>query len=496
MLLPLEKFGGMAPRAKDPMRLPDNKSINAESCRFDRGGVSPLQDDLDIETARDIDPISLYIYRRSLTARHTDYLSCVYATGAIDPNTMLVTGSGVGTNAVAWRVLRLSDSHVMDSGTGQSAFFSFTGEMLVDYQLQFQDAGGDWSITNCAMNFPYEPPGPRVLTYDLFSADWNAAGGRIWGMSTTRDGAQMGTILDSGTSRPEYALDQANKYIYFFTYTDRTRITKLDPCSDPPFNVVGVWDSVIPDGEKPGRPFIDASGTFMYVATTTSSPNDTKIYKINLSSMTVTASLDIPPPNGHYMVGEIWGLGSSIIFIHFSDMFGDQIYTVTTSLAGLAPYPSLGTWHNIGGSYFWPNMAVIGNSAWFYGTLSPEEPGSIHGPLLTCPAGPPDRAPQFFAMCPSLDGSRIYCVWYDSTYEFNKTFIEEYEIASNSIVRSQQLSSYQGVDSVVTDGTYLYVLIEFGPKKMVKYRISDFSEVGYCTAIPLGTKHLTYMTGF
>ena len=62
---------------------------------------------------------------------------CVSATAAIDSSTLLITGTGVGLNATQWRVIRVSDGAVMDSGAGDTASFSFTGAYDVVYQLQF-----------------------------------------------------------------------------------------------------------------------------------------------------------------------------------------------------------------------------------------------------------------------------------------------------------------------------------------------------------------------
>lgn len=56
---------------------------------------------------------------------------------AIDPETMLLTGIGTGENATHWRVVRVSDGVIMDSGLGTTASFSFEAEYDTEYQLQF-----------------------------------------------------------------------------------------------------------------------------------------------------------------------------------------------------------------------------------------------------------------------------------------------------------------------------------------------------------------------
>lgn len=46
MLIQITAFGGIAPQVIDPALLPPNKSQQAINCRFDRGGVTALQNDL------------------------------------------------------------------------------------------------------------------------------------------------------------------------------------------------------------------------------------------------------------------------------------------------------------------------------------------------------------------------------------------------------------------------------------------------------------------
>jgi hypothetical protein len=64
----------------------------------------------------------------------------------IDPTTMILTGSGEGENAFEWRVVKVSDDTVMDSGVGASASFSFVAEYGVEYQLQFNVFPGAWAF--------------------------------------------------------------------------------------------------------------------------------------------------------------------------------------------------------------------------------------------------------------------------------------------------------------------------------------------------------------
>jgi hypothetical protein len=59
---------------------------------------------------------------------------------SINPETMILSGTGTGENATHWRVVRVSDGAAMVSGTGTSASFSFPAEYGVEYQLQFGSA--------------------------------------------------------------------------------------------------------------------------------------------------------------------------------------------------------------------------------------------------------------------------------------------------------------------------------------------------------------------
>jgi len=75
---------------------------------------------------------------------------CVSVSAILDGTLVTGTGTGVGT---AWRVLRTSDSAVMDSGSGASAAFSFSGALDVQYQLQFLGTNGSWSTSGCTFTF-------------------------------------------------------------------------------------------------------------------------------------------------------------------------------------------------------------------------------------------------------------------------------------------------------------------------------------------------------
>ncbi len=77
---------------------------------------------------------------------------CVSVSASIDPASMAITGTGSGTAGIEWRIVRLSDSSVLASGTGESASFVFTGEFDVEYQLQFSN-GTTWSASGCTFTF-------------------------------------------------------------------------------------------------------------------------------------------------------------------------------------------------------------------------------------------------------------------------------------------------------------------------------------------------------
>jgi hypothetical protein len=80
---------------------------------------------------------------------------CLGTSGVtIDPLSFIISGIGTGENGTQWRLIRLDDSVVMDSGSGLSADFSFIGEYNVDYQLQFAGSDNVFSTTGCTFNFP------------------------------------------------------------------------------------------------------------------------------------------------------------------------------------------------------------------------------------------------------------------------------------------------------------------------------------------------------
>jgi len=78
---------------------------------------------------------------------------CTGVNADIDPVTMLVTGSGTG-QGTQWRVIRVSDNHVMTSGFSAVANFAFNGEYEESYRLQFRwNASGAWSTSGCLFTF-------------------------------------------------------------------------------------------------------------------------------------------------------------------------------------------------------------------------------------------------------------------------------------------------------------------------------------------------------
>ena len=70
---------------------------------------------------------------------------CVYVTdatiteviGDFGAITLLIAGVGYGGSASNWRVVRVSDGTIMDSGVGTTANFEFIGEYDTDYELQY-----------------------------------------------------------------------------------------------------------------------------------------------------------------------------------------------------------------------------------------------------------------------------------------------------------------------------------------------------------------------
>ncbi len=84
---------------------------------------------------------------------------CTGVSATINADTQVVNGYGTGSTARYWRVVRLSDSAVMDSGAGSVASFGFTGEYDVEYQLQFSYDNISWSSTGCVIEFHASVPG-------------------------------------------------------------------------------------------------------------------------------------------------------------------------------------------------------------------------------------------------------------------------------------------------------------------------------------------------
>ena len=62
MLLSLAEFAGIVPKIKDPASLPAKHAQVALNCRFDQGGILPLNTDLFVVTATKNNPISLFVY--------------------------------------------------------------------------------------------------------------------------------------------------------------------------------------------------------------------------------------------------------------------------------------------------------------------------------------------------------------------------------------------------------------------------------------------------
>jgi hypothetical protein len=65
-------------------------------------------------------------------------VTCLGISGlSIDPNNHLVVGIGNGSGATSWEVVKVDDDTVMDSGSGNTANFTFTAELGTYYQLRF-----------------------------------------------------------------------------------------------------------------------------------------------------------------------------------------------------------------------------------------------------------------------------------------------------------------------------------------------------------------------
>lgn len=110
---------------------------------------------------------------------------CNGVEASIDPDTMVVTGSGNGENAVAWEVIRNSDNAVMATGQGNVAEFQFTGEYDTIYQLVFIAEDGE-RTTGCTFFFEEEPQSEPsaclawVTTPDLLVENGTIYGGGVF----------------------------------------------------------------------------------------------------------------------------------------------------------------------------------------------------------------------------------------------------------------------------------------------------------------------------
>jgi len=63
--------------------------------------------------------------------------ACLGVTAAINSETLVITGTAIGSYATKWQVVRLGDGEIMDSGLGETASFSFQGAYGASYQVQF-----------------------------------------------------------------------------------------------------------------------------------------------------------------------------------------------------------------------------------------------------------------------------------------------------------------------------------------------------------------------
>ena len=64
--------------------------------------------------------------------------ACENPSVSMDSSNYIITGTANGIGATEWRVIRESDSVVMDGGAGDVASFSFVGELGVQYKVQFK----------------------------------------------------------------------------------------------------------------------------------------------------------------------------------------------------------------------------------------------------------------------------------------------------------------------------------------------------------------------
>ena len=106
---------------------------------------------------------------------------------AIDPGTLVVTGSGTGHDGTQWRVQRMSDNVIMASGSGLSPSFSFTGAYSVTYQLQFAKADNVFQVPGCSFSFsPPSPPSCSGTSGIAIDADTMIATGTGTGANGTQ----------------------------------------------------------------------------------------------------------------------------------------------------------------------------------------------------------------------------------------------------------------------------------------------------------------------
>lgn len=83
MLIKVDKYGGRVPQILDPAALPENRSQEAANCRFDRGGVTALRNDLPVADQVKVGTL-LTIYRYS-DGNFFTWLSDVDVCAAPDP---------------------------------------------------------------------------------------------------------------------------------------------------------------------------------------------------------------------------------------------------------------------------------------------------------------------------------------------------------------------------------------------------------------------------
>ncbi len=62
MRISIDKFGGIVPKILEPALIPENRAQIAQNCRFDKGGVSPLQIDTVVQVSPKAAALSLYVY--------------------------------------------------------------------------------------------------------------------------------------------------------------------------------------------------------------------------------------------------------------------------------------------------------------------------------------------------------------------------------------------------------------------------------------------------